>query len=754
VADDAELNRIQYTGSWKEQPPEVHLSGFGTRTLHLQAAGDARPGTTGTITVGVTGSQPVPATLRVVVGAAPPPTVSPVTVDGVVAGRSAAFDIARYVYSPLHDRVISIVSLTPVSGMGASRHVGTTSVTLTPNADAHGTEVFQVVVTDVTDRTRTERQAVGRITLHVLGVPDPPTGVSPGRDVLSHQVTLTWAAPANNGEPIDFYQVSYSGSTHRCPASPCTITGLTNGVEYVFTVRAHNAVGFGKPSAPSRPGAQPNAVPQAPTGLHASDPQDGRLQLTWQPAKVDGTPVLKYAVSYNGHVLTTTATSIVATGLDNDVPTTFRVTAVNKQGSGPAATVRGQSAGVPQYPPSPAAPHALPAPHLDTTQAGDHQVVRVSWTDIDPNGPGPVTYAVTRRATGHDPVVVCSGVRATTCADPDVVNDGSDVSYTYVATNGAGHSSDSSDSASFAARGTPEGISGFRATGTGADHKVELSFTVAPVRDRSSTVYCTIGSADGASCGTFQFDGPNAVPGQDKVVDVGADGPVTVFLKQCNTVGTCADPASADAVAFGQLQPPAIQNARSSGPNVDFEVHWNPRGGAVQLQVTVQTSDGTVYDHTFDESDPTEGDDSVRFTDDVDATLNTPISVNPGTFGKQVRITAVLSDASNLHRSTQTSVDDSVKIRPPITASLARTADSGCTSSDPAPCADLTLHLHGFQANGHVVCHFDVQGGAALADVTVDTDAGGDGDWQSGKYTSGGAKITVTCETITDQMTW
>jgi hypothetical protein len=123
--------------------------------------------------------------------------------------------------------------------------------------------------------------------------------------------------------------------------------------------------------------------------------------------------------------------------------------------------------------------------------------------------------------------------------------------------------------------------------------------------------------------------------------------------------------------------------------------------------------------------------------------------------GKKVRITAVLTDTANLPRhASRTSVDDSVRINPPITATLGRADDAGCTDSDPKPCGDLTLHLHGFQANGQVACHFDVQNGAGLPDVTVPTDGNGDADWKSGKYTSNGAHITVTCESITDQFTW
>jgi len=756
VADEAKLADIEYTATWKEQPAEVSLSGFGTRTLHLEAGGAAHPGATGTVTVGVAGAQPVPATLRVVVGAAPPPTVAPVTVDGVIAGRTASVDVARYVDSPLHDKVISIVSVGKVSGLGARTPATSGSqVTLSPTPDAHGTEVFQVTVTDVTDRTRTERQAVGRITLHVLGVPDPPARVAPGRNVLSHQVTLTWEAPANNGEPIDFYEVSWSGGTHRCAASPCTITGLSNGVPYVFTVRAHNAVGFGRPSAPSRPAAEPNTVPRAPTGLTTSDAQDGRLQIAWQPAKVDGTPVLRYLVTYPGHSLSTAGTSLVAVGLDNDAPTTFTVYAINKQGRGPGASVKGQSAGVPQYPPPPAQAQTLPAPTLDTTQAGDHQVVRVSWNAVDPNGPKPVTYTLTRRATGRDPVVVCAGVRGTSCSDPDVTNDGSQVSYGYVATNGAGHGSPPSDSASFVARGTPEGISGFHAEGSGRDNQVDLEFDVQPVRDRSSTVYCTIDAPDGPSCGVFHYDGPGGRSNVDETVNVGRDGSVTVFLKECNTVATCAAPVSASTVAYGPLGAPQITNARASGPNVDFEVHWNPRGGAVQLHVTVQArGGGPIYDRVFDESDVANGDHQLAFTDAVDSTVGTPISLDANPLGRSVTITAVLTDASSLPRPGSTTDSADVFMPAGVHATLGK-VQGDCTSNDPPACGHVTLTLANFQHDGSVHCHFDVQGGAGLPDIDVPTAADGSGTWQStGKYTDNGAQITVTCESITDRINW
>jgi hypothetical protein len=765
VADDAQLARIEYTATWKEQPAEVNLSGFGTRTLHLQAGGAARPGTTGTITVGVANAQPAPATLRVVVGAAPPPTVSPVTVDGVIAGRSAAIDIARYVYSPLHDRVISIVSVSKVSGLGARPPATSGShVTLSPTPDAHGTEVWDVRVTDVVDFKRTERQAVGRITLHVLGVPDPPAHVSPGRNVLSHQVTLTWDVPANNGEPIDYYEVAWSGGSHRCPGSPCTITGLTNGQQYVFTVRAHNAVGWGKPSAASRPAAEPNAAPAAPTGLKVSDPQDGRLTLSWQPSKVDGTPVLKYVVSYYGKPHVTTATTLVATGLDNNASTTFRVSAVNKQGSSPWTEVKGQSAGAPQYPAPPAQPQALPAPTLDTNQAGDHQVVQIKWGDINANGPKPVTYTVTRRASGRDPVAVCTDVKTNSCTDPDVVNDGSQVSYTYVAKNDAGHVSVDSEAASFVARGNAQGIGNLKAVPTGdRDGEIALSFDVKPVRDKSATVQCNYGAPDGPSCGTWQFDGPDGEPDVNKTINVHTDDPTQIYVKECNTVPTCTDPAVASAKAFADVDGPTLSAVDHAGPNVHFSVAWNPHGGSVKVnvQVTADRPPGDrnatpLYQQDFD-GGADAAQHTLSFTDDPNSAPGAPISVDPGVTGRTVYVLVTITDSSGLSRGHGPFTDNGSEFVPAGPKVALRRGATTCKTDAAPACGNINVTLTGFQSNGSVLCHFAVDGGApGIPDAALGTDGNGNSNGQdlAATYSTAGAQITVTCESVSTSYRW
>ena len=85
---------------------------------------------------------------------------------------------------------------------------------------------------------------------------------------------MTWTAPSDGGSPITSYTVTpYQGGvaqqpttvTGNPPATSATVTGLTNGTSYTFTVTATNAVGTGPASAPSNP-VTPSPTPQGQWG--------------------------------------------------------------------------------------------------------------------------------------------------------------------------------------------------------------------------------------------------------------------------------------------------------------------------------------------------------------------------------------------------------------------------------------------------------------------------------------------------------
>ena len=106
--------------------------------------------------------------------------------------------------------------------------------------------------------------------------PGAPTGVT--ATAGNAQASVSWTAPASDGgSPITSYTVTSSpaggSATVSAPAgggappTTATVTGLTNGTAFTFTVTATNAVGTSPASAPSNsvtPTAPPATVPAAP----------------------------------------------------------------------------------------------------------------------------------------------------------------------------------------------------------------------------------------------------------------------------------------------------------------------------------------------------------------------------------------------------------------------------------------------------------------------------------------------------------
>ena len=89
-------------------------------------------------------------------------------------------------------------------------------------------------------------------------VPGAPSGVS--ATAGNGSASVSWTAPGNGGSAITSYTVTpYIGSAAQTPvtvsgsppATTATVTGLTNGTSYTFTVSATNAVGTGPASSPS-----------------------------------------------------------------------------------------------------------------------------------------------------------------------------------------------------------------------------------------------------------------------------------------------------------------------------------------------------------------------------------------------------------------------------------------------------------------------------------------------------------------------
>ena len=162
------------------------------------------------------------------------------------------------------------------------------------------------------------------------------------------QVTLSWANPANNtitkyqyrrktdtGTYSSWADIPNSGDT----TTSYTVTGLTNGTQYTFAVRAVNAGGNGAESTVT---ATPALAPTAPTNLEA-EVGDRRIGLTWDDpgdSTIDeyeySTDGGSFSVISDSGASTTTTT---VTGLTNGTQYTFAVRAVNAGGNGAESTV-------------------------------------------------------------------------------------------------------------------------------------------------------------------------------------------------------------------------------------------------------------------------------------------------------------------------------------------------------------------------------------------------------------------------------
>ncbi|MES2902350.1 MAG: YHYH protein [Pseudomonadota bacterium] len=159
--------------------------------------------------------------------------------------------------------------------------------------------------------------------------------------------TVAFTAPANSGGvPITGYtaRCAANGATATAsgPASPLSLTALTNGVLYTCTVLASNSLGNSAVSGavtvtPVAP-AVVVTVPGAPAILSATAGNASASIAFSAPASNGGAAISSYTASCTGSGATKTASGsaspLAVTGLTNGVVYTCSVTAANSAGSG------------------------------------------------------------------------------------------------------------------------------------------------------------------------------------------------------------------------------------------------------------------------------------------------------------------------------------------------------------------------------------------------------------------------------------
>ncbi|HUN37855.1 MAG TPA: putative Ig domain-containing protein [Trebonia sp.] len=228
----------------------------------------------------------------------------------------------------------------PAAGCFTVNANGTISISSMPSVAAATTVNVTVVSQGV----------AGAATYTYTDKPGTPAAPTATAGVTS--ATVSWSAPASNNSPITGYIVTpYLNGVAQAPLSydatttTRTITGLTAGGSYTFTVAAMNAIGTGAAS-PLSNAVIPYTVPSAPT-IGTVSAGDSAAVVNWTaPASNGSSAITGYVVTpyINGvaqtpATFTSTATSQTVTGLTPGTSYTFKVAAINAAGTGPASAM-------------------------------------------------------------------------------------------------------------------------------------------------------------------------------------------------------------------------------------------------------------------------------------------------------------------------------------------------------------------------------------------------------------------------------
>ena len=252
--------------------------------------------------------------------------------------------------------------------------------------------------------------ALGEVSVSVRSKPDAAAApVAVADRILGSSARVDFRPPAyDGGLPIQGYEVTAigpGGGAKACSSSPCTITGLTNGQDYSFTVRSRNPVGWSDQSPPSNT-VRPDTKPEGDVDQrrHAGRPQAHRAAGPSRPTRA--ARCSKYRVQWvniGGSAGATGQADGPGPGADEGRHRPDQQRRLQRPGPGQqrgglgSLRARGQGAVVRQ---AGRRAGADPEPARRRCPARPNAQVSISWPATDPNGPAITKYDVFRRTGG------------------------------------------------------------------------------------------------------------------------------------------------------------------------------------------------------------------------------------------------------------------------------------------------------------------------------------------------------------------
>ena len=250
--------RIVYSGS------AFVVTQAGSK-LTIEARADARSGNTENVSVTVPQYGQPSASVRLVVGAAPPdaPRGATFTKQCVVTSASCSIDVVDVAgeYDPFQGKPGSGLRLESLGGdtrcdVASVSTSGSRAITATwpGGGQAPGGQcVIPFVVSDAQGRTGT-----GTLTLDLQGFPQAPASVTTVGYTRSTVVLEVPLGEAGRAHPaVSSITIQQDGAAANASCAPaggglyrCTVSGLVNGEPHAFTASATNAVGTSASTSP------------------------------------------------------------------------------------------------------------------------------------------------------------------------------------------------------------------------------------------------------------------------------------------------------------------------------------------------------------------------------------------------------------------------------------------------------------------------------------------------------------------------